>query len=172
MVNAYSSKVELTGVRPYAAIGKNSKGEYIWSPLEMSEEELDPKHDDLRAGHRQVMEILTAACNAILEKGARIFPITRNEMLKWGATKKDLKDVESMGLVKHAVVRAITANKVMTGARNVVCFTAQGRAYVRKHIDPEFGRRQFESPAGDKPAGEDPGRVQPESGAVAAGNGV
>jgi hypothetical protein len=139
MSAAYSAKVEVLGVRPYESIGKDKQGQHIWRALPMPEEELrdEPK---LSPNERKAVEILTTACNIVVKNGKRVFPITRNEMLKWGVTKQEIKGLEKKNMVKSAVVRAVSVSTTpsgqrmasATGARNVLCFTPQGRAYVRK----------------------------------------
>jgi hypothetical protein len=70
---------------------------------------------------------------------SRLVPLTRKEVIGACADKRIFHEVMRAGLVKEALIPLLlTTNGKPSGARAVIYFTPQGRAFIRKHIDPDY----------------------------------
>lgn len=80
-----------------------------------------------------------ALCEAKEEQKTRSVPLTRTEIFAYGIDKKAYKDLLEAGLLKERLVNFIRqSDKKPTGARATVYYTPQGRAFIRKHVDPSY----------------------------------
>jgi len=120
---------------------KGKDGMAFMLPYEI--EELNPEVEaDLPAG---TIKVMTALYDRISEiaRSDRVVPMTREEAKDCGVCKKSLKSLEGLGLISLVVIPIVDYGLEdkgkHVGARSVVLFTSQGRAFIRKHIDPQCG---------------------------------
>ena len=92
---------------------------------------------DLRDAIRGIYELAMA-----IDDTRRQIPVLRSEALgQLEITKKQLRKLVSLGLLKEISIKVGDRTKPNAKSRwmTVVFFTAQGRAYVREHFDPDYG---------------------------------
>lgn len=118
-----------------------AKGKQVEVPLEV--DKLKPEPKGFHARHKDIMGIIYTAVCQIAENPVRIVPVTRNELTKqWGVSAKLLKQLERWGYLRQRVIKLVPKDdpKATKGqAVAIYYFTPQGRAYVRREFDPQYG---------------------------------
>lgn len=120
----------------------NVDGVQIDLPLEA--DALDPLPERFGPEHREVMETMFSAVSQINANPKRIVPVTRVELLdEFKANAKVVGQLERWGFLRQRLIKLVPADKPRqkTGTmRAVYYFTPQGRAYVRREFDAEYGK--------------------------------
>lgn len=108
-------------------------------PLEV--EDLYPRTDELVDMYlKTAMGRIYALVEDIKKTGRRAVPGLRDEVLNRGVSKKELGKLEKLGLIQMRLIALNNAKtKKSVGARACIHFTKQGRAYVRKYFNPDYG---------------------------------
>lgn len=117
---------------------RNVHGTYIDDPLRTVELGILPGF--IGEEHRRWMDVFYCFLRAMRERSPnRDIPLTRKEVLTNGFDRRALKELCQAALLKETLM-PIQRKKdgKMTGARAVIYFTPQGRAYIRKFIDPDY----------------------------------
>jgi len=112
----------------------------IADPLEVVE--LKPLPNDFKDRHKTAMWIIYDAIKQIHKMPKRDVPLTRPEILgeEGGVKKKDLRYLIKSGLVQERLIGLVEKKgSKPVFSKPVVYFTPQGRAYVRKHFDKDYG---------------------------------
>ena len=91
----------------------------------------------------EVMEIFYSAVSQINEMPQRLMPLTRNELLGFGATKTEIAKLQELGLLEERSIGVHVKGNVKKLQQRVVVFpTPQGRAYIRSQFDNDYGRKK------------------------------
>jgi len=116
-------------------------------PLEI--EDLVEDGLELKQQHLFAIGQLLLLMESVRAKELRKVPVTRDELSEAGVSKKVIQQLDDMGLVSERLIGLMRrtslvdkdGNPIMQPAHSkpVVMFTNQGRAYVRKHINAEYG---------------------------------
>ena len=92
-----------------------------------------------------VMHMIYEMCIQIKEMGNRDVPLTRGEVLEHAITKKEIHKLAKFGLLKEKLINLLEVKtKKKKASRNIVYFTEQGRAFIRKHFNPEYCKKGFD----------------------------
>lgn len=119
---------------------KGKDGAQFMLPLEIDDfVEADVLWNDEDIG---MMKILVETIDELQISG-RVVPLTRDEAVRSGVPKRALKRLEKLGLVSVMVIPIVDyaggEEGKYVGARSVVLFTSQGRAFVRLFINSQYG---------------------------------
>lgn len=68
----------------------------------------------------------------------RTVPVTRRELLRFGADEKLLNALIKMGYLKEEIIPLVTSDGRNTGSQVCFYYTLQGRALIRAKLDPDY----------------------------------
>jgi hypothetical protein len=142
--------------------------------MELPAEPFQGLHEEWKVNkHRNAMFTISKLVDKIKrEFPLRKLPLLRGELLQFGVKKKTIEQLQSFGLVQERIVSVEderNGNKKV-GARVIVYFTSQGRAYINAVLEEIKERKNAITAVTSNPANQgvdnEHGRVESDGGAV------
>lgn len=116
---------------------KNIKGAFVAQPLRTVELGNQYDHPEYV---KQLSRFYALVCAVRDDQPTREVPLVKKDVLSFMCfSKKECTQLQLLGLIKEVLIPLVdtTTGKNM-GSRNVLFFTPQGRAFVRKYVDPKY----------------------------------